>query len=262
MELENKYIVLKSDSIDKLSPEYKNLYWLIIQEIWKIQPSSETNKYLVVNQDEPYAEEVLALIRKYENFKEETVNDKIDVTACDNYVSEGLCNLCESNCNHYQSGYCRSSYLLEKDLKQQLEASRKEYASLLGRANNVQNDLIEAQEEVEELKNICNNCKDDCKYCGRCLYMLQKIREFEERESNTIQENTVLKARIEELTTSFENERQNLHTKNKLLTNDKMEALKTENDRMRGVLEKIADDLDCHDCVVIAKKALSNSPTD
>lgn len=53
-----------------------------------------------------------------------------------------------------------------------------------------------------------------------------------------IQENTALKLRIEELKTSFENERQNLHTKNKALTNDKVEALKQKLEKIVQIIER------------------------
>jgi len=66
-EREIKYLVLKWDDIDKyLSPQAKNSLLAICQEIddKRLEEGKTPNSYVVVNEDEPYAETVWQLIKE------------------------------------------------------------------------------------------------------------------------------------------------------------------------------------------------------
>lgn len=65
MELENKYLVLKwSDATAALTPEQKVQLTRISATIanWRKGQGKPRNKYVVINQDEPYFPDVLKLM--------------------------------------------------------------------------------------------------------------------------------------------------------------------------------------------------------
>ena len=72
---ENKYLVLKWDDIEKyLSSEYTNKLQDVCIKIQLEREADEklgTNKYIVVNQDEPYAEEVWQTVLHGEEAKKQ-----------------------------------------------------------------------------------------------------------------------------------------------------------------------------------------------
>ncbi|HYU75718.1 MAG TPA: hypothetical protein VEL31_23855 [Ktedonobacteraceae bacterium] len=69
MELENKYLVLKwSDITPALTPEQKVQLTHICTAIadWRSGQGKPHNKYVVINQDEPYFADVLKLMEAHQ----------------------------------------------------------------------------------------------------------------------------------------------------------------------------------------------------
>ena len=65
---EIKYLVLKWDDIDKYLTRIERENLLVVCkkiEIYRSFDGKEENNYVVVNEDEPYAEQVWELIRKH-----------------------------------------------------------------------------------------------------------------------------------------------------------------------------------------------------
>lgn len=72
MELENKYLVLKWNDIDNaLSSSEKEMLQNLIRIIddFRVVYSRKRNSYVVINQDEPYFPDVLALMEEAESKK-------------------------------------------------------------------------------------------------------------------------------------------------------------------------------------------------
>jgi hypothetical protein len=64
-----KFLVLKNNDLDRyLDGELENDLYNIIQTIdagRMVEGKVEDNHYLVINQDEPYAEEVIEIMKRY-----------------------------------------------------------------------------------------------------------------------------------------------------------------------------------------------------
>jgi len=71
--MEDKFLVLKREDLDKLSPELKAMINHICLQYDRIRAreGKSVNRYYVVNQDEPYAEEVANLIAAGEAAKKD-----------------------------------------------------------------------------------------------------------------------------------------------------------------------------------------------